>query len=94
MLIKVGENEYDLSRLTIVEAEAIENVTGQKMQDALGSGTASSLRALVWVAMKRQEPTLRYKDVDFALEDVEVITPDEAEAETDPTPDPEADTPK
>lgn len=93
MLIKVGNNEYDLSRLTIVEAEAIEKVTGQKMQDALGSGTASSLRALVWVAMKRQEPTLRYTDVDFALEDVEVITPDE-DADADPTPDPEADTPK
>jgi hypothetical protein len=90
MEIKVADQSYDLSRLTIVEAEAIEKVTGQKMQDALGSGTASSLRALVWVAMKRQEPTLRYSDVDFALEDVEVITPEDESA--DPTPDPATDT--
>jgi hypothetical protein len=90
MEIKVADKSYDLSRLTIVEAEAIEKVTGQKMQDALGSGTASSLRALVWVAMKRQEPTLRYTDVDFALEDVEVITPEDEGA--DPTPDPATDT--
>lgn len=88
MEIKVADESYDLSRLTIVEAEAIEKVTGQKMEDALGSGTASSLRALVWVAMKRQNPELRYSDVDFALEDVEVITPDE-----DPTADPQEVTP-
>jgi hypothetical protein len=91
MEIKVADKSYDLSRLTIVEAEAIEKATGQKMQDALGSGTAASLRALVWVAMKRQEPTLRYSDVDFALEDVEVVADDE-DAEADPTTDPSADT--
>jgi hypothetical protein len=92
MEIKVADQSYDLSRLTIVEAEAIEKVTGQKMQDALGSGTAASLRALVWVAMKRQEPTLRYTDVDFALEDVEVVTDDEEAEGADPTTPPSADT--
>lgn len=81
MKIKVEGVEYDLSRLTVVEAEAIEKVTGEKMEDALGSGRASSLRALVWVAMKRQNPELRYSDVDFALEDVEMVE--------DPTPAPE-----
>lgn len=87
MIIKVAGDEYPLDKLMVSEAEAIEKVTGAKMQDALQSGTAASLKALVWVAMKRQDPSLRYSDVDFALEDVEVIT------DEDPTPDPEAVTP-
>ena len=87
MIIKVAGVEYPLDKLMVSEAEAIEKVTGAKMQDALQSGTAQSLKALVWVAMKRQDPTLRFSDVDFALEDVEVITSE------DPTPDPEAVTP-
>jgi hypothetical protein len=90
MKIKIADKEYGLDRLMLSEAEAIEKVTGQKMQDALSSGSATSLKALAWVAMKREDPSLRFSDVDFALEDIDVIGDDE---EADPTPDPEAATP-
>lgn len=77
MIVKVAGTEYPLDKLMVSEAEAIEKVTGEKMQDALSSGTATSMKALVWVAMKRQQPDLAFRDVDFALEDVEVIAPED-----------------
>jgi hypothetical protein len=80
MKITVSGEEYDLSRLTIVEAEAIEKVTGLKMSEVAEAGTASALRAMVWVAMKRKQPDLAFRDVDFVLEEVEVESEDPSPA--------------
>lgn len=71
--IKIEGVEYPIDRLMVTEVEAFERVTGDKMQDALASGSATALRALVWIARKRVEPTLAFKDVDFALEDLEIV---------------------
>lgn len=56
--------------LMAVEAEAIERVTGLTFMEfgqALVRGSMAALRALVWVLLKRQEPTLKFADVDFPI---------------------------
>lgn len=53
------------------EGVAIEKVTGltiAEWETAVESGSLQSLGALVWVLMKRQEPTLAWRDVDFDLD--------------------------
>lgn len=75
--IKIAGVEYPIARLMVTEVEAFEKVTGLAMQDGLASGSATALRALVWIARKRIEPELRFSDVDFALEDLEVVGGDD-----------------
>jgi hypothetical protein len=68
-------------RVMATEAEAIEKVTGYSFQewgDAMEKGSATALRALVWILRKRHEdPTVRYRDVDFPLGAVEIEMEDD-----------------
>lgn len=83
-------------RLTNVEAMAMERVTGwvgiAEFNEKMKARSTLALTAMVWVQVKRIEPTLRFDEVEFAFEDIdasdlEVATtdPDEAEA-PGPTP--------
>lgn len=58
-------------RLMTTESEAIEKVTGMTYGEwggALMKGGTLAGRALVWVLKKREEPTLRFRDVVYAVE--------------------------
>lgn len=58
---------YDPSKLMSSEAAAIEKVTEQTYAEfgvALMKGSAGCRRALLWVLLKREEPTLRIAQVD------------------------------
>jgi hypothetical protein len=60
-------------RLLTTEAEAIEKVTGLTFGEwgaELMKGGAAARRSLVWVLRKRQDPPLRYRDVDFPVGDL------------------------
>lgn len=59
--------EFDEDRLTFGEARAIEKVTGmlfREASEALSRGDVTTLQAYIWVAMKRQEPTLTFSGID------------------------------
>lgn len=54
-------------RLMSAEAEAIERQTGwtyEEFGERLIKGSVTARRALLWVMLKREEPTLRYSQVD------------------------------
>lgn len=78
--------EADLNRFTFAEARAIEKKCGESLAEVMKSRSVTSVQAMVWVVVKRGEPTLKFEDlddremVDFDLEMVE-----EDETETDPT---------
>lgn len=57
------------------EMEAIERVTGTfypQWSESLLNGSASAARALLWVLLKRENPTLRFDDVVFAYDDFDL----------------------
>ena len=74
--------KYDAERLTFPEAAAFEKVTGISFADAAGNKSIAAIQALVWIAMKRQQPEMRFSDVTMPIEDIEFA---EDEAEPDPT---------
>jgi hypothetical protein len=58
---------YRLATLLLSEANAIQRVTGKTLgqfEAALTMGDSMCLTALVWVARKRAEPTLKLREVD------------------------------
>jgi hypothetical protein len=77
----------DVDRLTFAEARAFESHSGVSFVEAMENPktrtTIDALQALVWIAVKRKEPTTKFSDLD----DVELgsIVSDEEEAEPDPT---------
>ncbi|MEH0635387.1 hypothetical protein QBA35_18990 [Streptomyces bottropensis] len=67
--------DYNPNKLMSVEREALERVTGRSFSDfAMGvlKGNALCRRALLHVLLKRQHPTLRLDDVDFAWDELTV----------------------
>jgi hypothetical protein len=66
---------YSPDKLMSSEAEAIEKVTHLTYQEfgmQLLSGSVTARRALLWVMLKRTEPTLRHGQVDFPAGAVEL----------------------
>jgi hypothetical protein len=58
---------FSPDQLMSSEAEALENVTGMTYEEigqALIKGSAKARRALLWVYLKREDPTLRHAQVD------------------------------
>lgn len=79
MIIKYadGTQSWNLKEVKILasEAESVENVTGVKWGQVLGeitSGSITALRSVTWVLLKRETPTLRYRDFDPAADDMDV----------------------
>jgi hypothetical protein len=81
--------EIEAHRLTFGEARAFEKASGHTMADISRGGVEdiATLQALFWLAMKRQDPTLKLVDLDdMSMDDFEQI-PDDVEAAepVDPT---------
>lgn len=67
--------DFDPGKLTNVEGMAIETVTGlmfSEWAEALQKGSMTAQTALVWVVKKRQNPTLRFSEVEFSMDSIEV----------------------
>jgi hypothetical protein len=67
--------EFKPNKMMSTEAEAIEGVTSMtfvQWGQALLNGNALCGRALVWVLLKRQNPNLRFKHVDFPIDELSV----------------------
>jgi hypothetical protein len=76
--------DFDPSKLMSPEAIAIERLTGMtfgEWQDALSRGSMLALQALLYVLLKRETPTLKFDDVQFCNDDVDVELTDEEAAE-------------
>jgi hypothetical protein len=81
--------EFDEDKVTFAEARAVEKVTGRTMAEVMRSGVedVTTMQAIIWVAMKRADPTLKFADLDDTpVGDVEFIPEDEPApaAELDP----------
>lgn len=82
--------EADLSRFTFAEARAIEKKCGESMAEIMKTKSVTSVQAIVWVVVKRGEPTLKFEDLDdreMADFELDMLDDDakEGEAEADPT---------
>jgi hypothetical protein len=82
--------EFDDAKITFAEARQVEKVTGKTMAEigrAGGGEDVTTLQAMIWVAMKRVDPTLKFVDLDdMPMGDLEMLTDDEAaEGPLDPT---------
>jgi hypothetical protein len=83
---KLGEHEwpgFKPNKMMSTEAEAIEGVTQMtfvQWGQALLNGNALCGRALVWVLLKRQNTNLRFKHVDFPIDELSVELDDEEKA--------------
>lgn len=75
--------EYEMlsTNLTFAEARAVEKATGQTFASIASSGDADQsvdvIQALLWVSMKRVNPTLTFADLD----DIDMVTIEYVEEE-------------
>lgn len=75
VLIKGQAFDFDLTAMSNREGMAIERVTGMtysQWSEAVRSGSMLALTALVWVLERRTRPDLRFDDVEFSLDDIDV----------------------
>ncbi|MFJ9243812.1 hypothetical protein [Streptomyces sp. NPDC101776] len=66
---------YKPQKLMSPEREALERRSRQDFADftkAVLNGNALCRRALLWVMLKRQHPTLKFEDVDFAWDELKL----------------------
>lgn len=93
MKFVIAGKEYDLieSKFTFAEARALERVTGlstdEILTDTKHRGKIDVLQAMLWISMKRIEPTLTFSDLDdIEIDDIEWPDQDDDEAvEVPPT---------
>jgi len=74
--------EFDQDRLTNVECMAVEKATGMttgEWQEALNAGSMLAITALVWLIRKREEPTTKFDEVEFAISSLEIAQDEEPE---------------
>ena len=79
--------EFDDASMTFAEGRAIEKVTGVPFGEVgtlAKKGSMTAIQAMVWVAMKRAEPTLKFSDLDDRpISSVEFAVADESDDEGD-----------
>ena len=85
--------EMDIQGILNVEAIEVQKVTGYGYREFLGKideGDIAAITALVYIARKRHEPELKFRDVEFPISDWNtrewVGADDEAADDADPTP--------
>lgn len=80
--------ELDQDKITFAEAKAIQKAVGKSMGEIRDDpGDIAATQAMVWVAMKRQDPTLKFLDLDdMAIGDVEFEDEDEDGEQGGPDP--------
>ncbi|KJS60655.1 hypothetical protein [Streptomyces rubellomurinus] len=65
--------QYQPTKLMSAEREKLERLTGRDFSDftkAVISGNSLCRRALLFVFLKREHPTTRFEDVDFAWDEL------------------------
>lgn len=65
--------KYQPKKLMSAERETIERLTGQNFTEftvAVQKGNSRCRRALLYVYLKREHPTLKFDDVDFAWDEL------------------------
>ena len=70
-----GETLHFDGRLKASDAMAIEAATGQTFEqwgNSLSAGSITAMVGLVWLLKRRMNPTLKYSDIDFDLDSIEV----------------------
>lgn len=88
----VDGTEFEMidAKMTFAEARAVEKVTGISFQqittDEHARQSLDVVQALIWVSMKRQQPDLKFSDLDdLAIDSIEWSADEEAEEEARPT---------
>lgn len=67
--------QFTPAKMSNFDAEAIERETGltwAQFGEKLTQNSIIAMRALLWVLQRRQHPTLKYRDVSFQLDQVDV----------------------
>lgn len=80
-LLKIGEEEiiFDHGKTLLSETIAAEKAAGMTWPQILAglqAGVSSSIRPVVWIMRKRSNPSLRISEVEFSMEEYELIDPD------------------
>jgi len=77
------EWEFKPAKLISAEAEAIEDATGwtfDEFGEKFLGGSMKAKRAALWILLRRETPTLRFRELSITPEEVVVdLEPDEAE---------------
>lgn len=66
---------FDYGKVGMQEAIAVEQKTGLGLLElvtSLPSLSPTALVAVIWLLRKRDEPGLRFEDVDFNVEDIDI----------------------
>lgn len=72
--------KFDPTKLMSPEAEAIERLCGMtfgEWVDAVGRTSITALHGLLYVMLKREQPTLTYDQVQFCLDDIDLELEDD-----------------
>jgi hypothetical protein len=67
---------YQPGRFRVPEMRLVEKTTGMRWKEFQGElemGSIVALQALLWTFQRRQHPTLKVEDVDFAADEVELV---------------------
>lgn len=79
--------DFDPAKLMNVEAEAIERITGWpygEFVERIGQTSMTAIRALLYVYLKRETPTLKPDQVQFSLSNIDLqLDDDEIQAAID-----------
>lgn len=87
MKFKANGNIYEMDEksITFAEGKALEKVSGVPftgVAQAAVSGSLSALQGLIWIAVKRSDPGVKFDDLDdWAIDTIEF----EDEGEENPT---------
>lgn len=78
-------NTFDFESLTLEEVEIIENLTGESIDQAFGTGKpkGKALKSFIWVVMKRDNPKFTIEEASkFTLSQaLAMVQGDEAKKE-------------
>jgi hypothetical protein len=87
MKISIDGRCYEFERITNIEGMALEKATGMTFGEwgqALESGSMLATTALVWLVMRREQPDLRFGDVEFDPAELNIEQDDPKDEETSP----------
>lgn len=75
--------DFKPGKLMSVEAEVIERLTGltyKQFTESLGETSITATHALLYVLLKRSDPTLKYDQVQFCIDEIEFDLDDDETA--------------
>lgn len=62
-VLRINGREYEAVDLTLDEVEEVEDLCGGVSLETVDLGRAKTLKAFVWVILKREDPTVTMEDV-------------------------------